>query len=384
MTSHTDARYRYLRGLWQRAASSNIATYKEREWLHLCRALCRISICSTPLPNRHAVRQTIKGCGDGIEEIPRELDDRGSGSPAAPPQKHRCRCCPPCRAARRNGAEGLSNPPVKDADVIGLEALIDAAHEVCEQPFVASSAHARAAREGAKPPRCAAYQQLVSMCGTGLQLVQEVRRKKLCESGIAYRLTAEGRSKAMQLRASGEAAEAAPLHPAWPPPTAGEHGVVLLLVDEHEGGGARHHLRTLCEALERGGARYETRALRRGFGDYSFVVADAPPSVTRVVPRPHRAQVSGRRCRALKDGRWVAQQAAMQRTSESDFGGRATIEYIIEGSIDAAVHTCARCAHLPAPSRRAVAVRLQASAVEGIRHARRWRRRSRRWIRGVA
>ena len=37
--------------------------------------------------------------------------------------------------------------------------------------------------EAAPAPRCAAAQQLASLCNAGLGLLKEVQRKKLCASG---------------------------------------------------------------------------------------------------------------------------------------------------------------------------------------------------------
>ena len=72
-SAHVDKRYLYLRGLFTRSSNSAVANYKEKEWLHLCKVLARISLATEPLPNRSAVIQTIKGCGSTVEELLKEI-----------------------------------------------------------------------------------------------------------------------------------------------------------------------------------------------------------------------------------------------------------------------------------------------------------------------
>ena len=82
---HVDRRYRYLRGLFARASAATVANHREKEWLHLCKALARISVSDVALPNRQAVRDSVKGCGDSVEALLKELDDRNASiGPPAP------------------------------------------------------------------------------------------------------------------------------------------------------------------------------------------------------------------------------------------------------------------------------------------------------------
>ena len=193
--------------------------------------------------------------------------------------------------------------------------------------------------------RCAAGQQLASLCG--LQLLKEMQRKKIDATGTAYCLTDAGRQRSVEIRDSGEAALAAPLHHHRRVGSA-ERGAVILLVDEREGGGAAHHLGELCDALARHGCRFETRTLRTGLGDYQFVLADGAEAgareraLPRIIERKSAADVAA----SIKDGRWHSQQAAMRRTSAERFNGRAILEYIIEGDVAKLVHECAACTGL--------------------------------------
>ena len=126
---------------------------------------------------------------------------------------------------------------------------------------------------------------------------------------------------------------------------AAERGIVLLLVDEREGGGQRHAKFTqLCDALTREGARFETRRLPTGRGDYQFVRADggAVPkeaALPLLIERKSAVDVAA----SLKDGRWERQQAAMAAENRASFGGAATVAYILEGDTDAEAHSCSRC-----------------------------------------
>ena len=83
------------------------------------------------------------------------------------------------------GDEGSEAAPPKEAGVVSKERLIDAAAAICEQRFIPSAAYVQAARDATKPPQCAAAQQLASLCGSGLQLVKEMQRKKLFEKNSA-------------------------------------------------------------------------------------------------------------------------------------------------------------------------------------------------------
>ena len=303
--------------------------------------LARISLATEPLPNRSAVIQTIKGCGSRVEELLKEID-AGGGSTAPPRRGKYCGAAAAFLVALLEAtelAEATAAAAAKDAGVVPKETLLASAAEICEQRFVQAT-------------NCAAAQQLQSLAT--LQLVKEVQRK-LCASGIAYHLTDAGRTRAMELRSGGEAKDAAPLHH-HQRVKPNEKGAVILLVDEREGGSSRHHLRPLCDALERAGCRYETRVLPRGLGDYAFVRCDGPPYAhEKLLPRLIERKSAVDVAESLKDGRWEAQQAAMARTNAETFHGRATLEYIIEGEIDDAVHKqCAACAHVQLAGQRGV------------------------------
>ena len=332
-SAHVDRRYRYLRGLWAKASSSSIANYREREFIHLCRALARISLCEKPLPNVDTVAQRVDQIGETITAHLAETEKNGSRFSNLPPKRGTY-----CSAAaallvtlleETERAEGLDGPDAKDAGVIGKLRLLECAEDVSEQKgeWVKRDAYEVAMRDGVKAPRCAAAQQLASMESLGL--VKEMQRKKLCATHDAYKLTDEGRRRAFAVRASGEAAEAGPKysHGRVQP---GERGAVVLLVDEREGGGTKHNLGSLADALTRHGCRFETRVLPTGLGDYQFVLADGATGGSggreRVVPRIIERKSAEDVALSLKDGRWAKQQAAMQLTKHEAFGGRAVLE----------------------------------------------------------
>ena len=321
-----------------------MAKYKEKEWQHLCTSLARICLAREPLTSRHAVAQTVRGCGEKILQLLSEID-AGSGSNASPARGTYCGAAAALLVALLELTElaegGAHSKENKDGHVVAKEALIDAAAAICEQPFITSAAYASGAA-----PHCAAAQQLTSLSSMGF--VKERQRSKLCPSGVAFSLTEAGRARATELRSGGEAADAAPLHH-HDRVRAGERGALILLVDEREGGGARHHLRELCAALIREGCRFETRRLPQGMGDYAFVRADGSPAPReRFVPRLIERKAAADVAASLKDGRWERQQAAMKATSSSRFGGGARLEYLLEGRIENEMHRpCPACLNVP-------------------------------------
>ena len=351
---HADRRYRYMRGLWSKASSASVANYREKEFQHLCKALARISVAAQHLPDRHSVINTVRGCGDGIEELLHEFDD-AAGDNRAPRRGQYCGAAAALLVAlleETERAEGI-DPHAAEAGVMGKLNLLQAAAGICEQPFLSRQLYEAAAAVGAKEPRCAAAQQLASLCT--LQFVKEMQRKKLCVTHEAFRLTDEGRRRAAELRAAGEAAAAGPRH-SHLRIQPGERLAVLLLVDEREGGGAQHHLSEIASALRRHGCRFETRVLPQGLGDYQFVIADggvggatgAGVARERVVPRIIERKSAPDVGASLKDGRWAKQQAAMRRARDERFGGAASLEYIIEGELKDALHpTCHACQGCP-------------------------------------
>ena len=355
-STHEDRRFRYLRGLFLRAKDATVANYREKEWQHLCKALARISLSDVPLPNRQAVRDSVKGCGDAVEELLKRLDDRSADN--RPPAKGRyCGAAAALLVALLDISEGrkAAGSASKEPDVVSKEDLIDAAARICEQSFIPSHAYAQAASVKTKAPQCAAAQQLSSLCGNGMQLVKEMQRKKLSASGVAFCLTDLGRAKAQQLRRTGEVAAAAPLHHNHRA-EAGEVGALMLMVDEREGGGAQHHLKALCDALRRNDARFETRLLKSG--DYQFVWCDGGALgaaggtcdervVSHLIERKSAIDVA----ESIRDGRWERQQVRMRKQCLERFNGRATLEYIIEGDVANELHSCQACAHLPRDER---------------------------------
>ena len=50
---------------------------------HICKALARISVAADPLPNRHAVCNSVRGCGDTMMQLLQEID-AGHGSNRPP------------------------------------------------------------------------------------------------------------------------------------------------------------------------------------------------------------------------------------------------------------------------------------------------------------
>ena len=238
------------------------------------------------------------------------------------------------------------------------EQLLLLAARRCEQSFRPFEEHLLAKQAGT-PMRCAAYQQMNTLLTEAL--VTERQRKKLCQSGVVFELTAAGRERASQLRTQGEGCASQPLksHRRVEP---GEEGVVLLLVDEHEGGGSHRGptWHSLMQALEREEVRFETRWLPPGTADYMFVVADRPADggPTRETPLPIiiERKSAGDVPSSLKvdyatgKSRWYRQQAAMQRRSADVFGGHAALEYILEGVYDADGEILRRETHAVCPS----------------------------------
>ena len=154
----------------------------------------------------------MSGCGESVTALLQEIDEaHGSRVDEPPPRGTYCGAAAALLVSlleETECTEGL-DPAPKDAGVVGKVRLIAAAAAVCEQPFVSSTKYADAAANGVKT-KCAAAQQLASLCG--LQYVKEMQRKKLCATGVAYSLTAAGRQRAVEIRAGGEAPEAAPLY----------------------------------------------------------------------------------------------------------------------------------------------------------------------------
>ena len=149
-------------------------------------------------------------------------------------------------------------------------------------------------------------------------------------------LTERGRERARALRNEGEGRAAQPLK-AHRRVMAGERHVVLLLVDEREGGGSHRaeSFGSLMSALERADVRFETRWLPPGSADYLFVLASRPaeggPSAERALPliveRKSAGDVpSSLKCDARGVCRWDRQRIAMHKRNKEVFGGAASVQ----------------------------------------------------------
>jgi hypothetical protein len=166
-SNRDDLRYRYLRGLWSRVSSGvrtgavdplaaaqrsslpahhqrarspfralaaqAVANYREKEWQHLCKALCRISLADEPITSRHAVRQTVRGCGEKVDELLREIDE-SRGSAAPPARGTYVGAAAALLVALLEATElqeSAAAPGAKDVGVVSKEALIDACAACC-------------------------------------------------------------------------------------------------------------------------------------------------------------------------------------------------------------------------------------------------------------
>ncbi|EOD20516.1 hypothetical protein EMIHUDRAFT_208407 [Emiliania huxleyi CCMP1516] len=284
---YADRRFAYVRGLRARADGLTRA-HEARSWEHICGLAARIGLHDGALPDRHTVLRRV------------------NASP--PPAGTFCSPSAALLVALLRHAEAMGGAS-GGTPLCPKGELIARARALCEQPFC-SLEEQLAAPAGAL--RCASLQQLPALLTLGY--AKERKRKGACPSGVP-----------------------------------GEAGVVLLLVDEREGGGSScGKMAELCDALDREGARFETRRLPSGHGDYEWVLADGSPAAHEVVlplivERKGCLDVSA----SMRDGRWRRQQAAMEARNASEFGGAATIEYLLEGDVSKTKHTCAACAALP-------------------------------------
>ena len=368
MSAHADRRLGYIRGLWSVAERAGCASHRAKQWQHLCTVMCKILLCESPLPSRHAVTRLVQGVGADTEQALREIEE--SKPVCNPPHvasgARRVYCSPAAALLvalleydeRERATSEAADATVGSSSVSVGEALcprlrlIELAAALCELPFRSRALHEAAIAQGAPPPPCAALQQMSTLLT--LQYVRDRKRKKMCESGVVYHLTQLGRSRARALRRNGELGEDAPLRRHLPPRES-ESRVVYLLVDEREGGGqSRDRFYELLDALESRGVRFETRRLKSGYGDYHFVLKDgsghdgsgrdgrgSERGLPRIIERKAYEDVA----HSLKDGRWEKQQEAMRRVSAAHFGGDAQLEYVIEGGDRADLfHECPRCA----------------------------------------
>lgn len=285
-----------------------------------------------PLPSRHAVKQYVPGVGTQTDGRLQQIEQRPNN---APPARDKY-----CSAAAAMLVALLSHEEAAEKAGGGAEAklcpkstLLERAGGLCEQRFLPLSAHVSATGEKVKECRCSAAQQMATLLT--LLLVEAKQRKAACPTGTVYKLTDAGRERARQLRLYGEAGEAQPLrhHRRVAP---GEAGVVMLLVDEREGGGQAHaKFHALCDALEREGCAAPPRrapaAPRRVAPDHApraapcravpHCTAPPPPNPRRggaphSLPTPHPSCACAARsaryetCRLPEgDYLWVEQRA---------------------------------------------------------------------------
>ena len=177
----------------------------------------------------------------------------------------------------------------------------------------------------AAPASCSAWEQLKILEGA-LKLVKR-RQRSQCEGGCAFELTDEGRAVARRLAKErrGNSEESRGALRAWGGTSADD---VVVLVDDREGGGDRHHLHALGQLLRDNRAPFETRTLPTGFGDYVIARRRARIDVARgcgndVAPvLIERKSAASHVAASLRDGRWQRQHDSMKsRASAAFFGG---------------------------------------------------------------
>lgn len=353
-----DKRFGYIRGLYQIVKQAGKAQYREREWQFECGWIAKLALCEKLVASPHVTNE-IKEMGDRAKSRLFEIDATRPNN--APPTRGKfCSAAAALLVALLEHEEGSESLCTK-------EQLLMLAAKRCEQSFRPFDEHLLA-KESGTPMRCAAYQQMNSLLTEAL--VTERQRKKQCRSGVVFELTEAGRARANRLRAHGEGCASQPLK-SHRRVEAGEAGVVLLLVDEHEGGGAFRGAtwHSLMQALEREDVRFETRWLPPGTADYMFVVAERPSDggPTRETPLPiilERKSAcdvpsSLKPDVATGKSRWHCQQAAMAKRNADVFGGGASLEYLLEGVYDSSGEMLSRETHVSCPG--------CASSVRGVR-----------------
>jgi hypothetical protein len=311
--SHADRRLSYVRGLRAKADRLTCA-HEAKQWEHVCTLAAKIALHEGPLPDRHRVVQDVHGAGAAAEAWLKAIDE-GLYEDSRPPPG---RFCAPASALlvalleHANTCAPSSSPPLCPKG-----ALIDAAAALCEQEF--HSLDAQLAQPGL---RCAGLQHLSTLITMGF--VKQRTRKAASPSGIVYELLPAGRARAERLVAEGEIGAPEPLRHSRRP-AQGERGIVYLLVDEREGGGpAQAGMADICDALARGGTRFETRRLPTGHGDYEWLLVDGPPRPAErrlplIIERKSCLDVSA----SIKDGRCVKGEGLGWAGEKCGVGGRA-------------------------------------------------------------
>lgn len=272
--SYADRRLSYVRGLRAKADRLTCA-HEAKQWEHVCTLAAKIALHDGPLPDRHRVVQDVHGAGPAAESWLRSIDE-GAHDGSRPPAGRFCAPASALLVALLEHASAYA--PSASPPLCPKGALIDAAGALCEQRFHSLDAHL--SQPGL---RCASLQHLSTLATMGF--IKERKRKAACPSGIVYELLPAGRERAERLAAEGEVRAPEPLRHSRRP-AHGERGVIHLLVDEREGGGPScAGMAELCSALARAGARFETRRLPTGHGDYQWLLVDGPPvPAERVLP----------------------------------------------------------------------------------------------------
>mmetsp|Transcript_11510 Transcript_11510/g.38354 ORF Transcript_11510/g.38354 Transcript_11510/m.38354 type:complete len:291 (-) Transcript_11510:1164-2036(-) len=245
-TRYADRRFAYVRGLRARADGLTRA-HEARSWEHICGLAARIGLHDGALPDRHTVLRCLRGAGPAAEEWLRQVDGNSRVNASPPPAGTFCSPSAALLVALLRHAEALGGAS-GGTPLCPKGELIARARAMCEQPFC-SLEEQLVAPAGAL--RCASLQQLPALLTLGY--AKERKRKGACPSGVVYELLPAGRARAEALVREGEAPPAAPLRSSRRVQP-GEAGVVLLLVDEREGGGSScGKFAELCDALDREG-----------------------------------------------------------------------------------------------------------------------------------
>ena len=270
--ARADRRVAYIRGLYRLAKANGKAVHQARSWQFLCDMMAKIGIYEACLPSKSAACE-IAGFGQTARKYLTEVEaNSNSLSATSPPKGRYCSAAAAMLVAlleHVEAAEATDSSCEKEAGWCPLATLLLEASKRCEQTFRGFGEHVRASVQGAPHVSCTAFQQVHTLMSQGYVKVH-VRSTWEEKHGhrTAYEILEKGRQRASRLRRDGESQSDQPVksHRRVQP---GESGVVLLCVDEREGGGAHRvaSWESLIGAFIRADVRFETRWLGSGAAD---------------------------------------------------------------------------------------------------------------------
>ena len=242
-----DKRDQFVRTLWDRADTLRRGEFDTAARLATIKALVRIAVHEQPLRSATQCRQ-VKSVGSEMIKVL----ETASGPTATETGKY-ASAAVAILAALLETEKTTIPTPMRD--------VLDAASKLLES----NRRFAPLQQLCAAPASCSAWEQLKILEGA-LKLVKR-RQRSQCEGGCAFELTDEGRAVARRLAKErrGNDAESRGALRAWGGTSADD---VVVLVDDREGGGDRHHLHSIGQLLRDNRAPFETRTLPTGFGDY--------------------------------------------------------------------------------------------------------------------